>query len=126
MRCMHAACVLYVRGMHAACAARALHVRCVCAASALRVRCVCTARVHCVCALRVRCVYAARAVRVRCVCALPLPAAPQVVEALRICYIDFKPLRVAGDLIFKVIGEVVERRAKARTSDPEIPEAEAA
>ena len=27
----------------------------------------------------------------------------QVVEALRICYIDFKPLRVAGDLIFKVI-----------------------
>jgi hypothetical protein len=27
-----------------------------------------------------------------------------VVEALRICYTDFKPLRVAGDLIFKVIG----------------------
>lgn len=51
---------------------------------------------------------------------------PEVVEALRICYTDFKPLRVAGDLIFKVIGEVVERRAKARTSDPVIPDAEAA
>jgi len=48
---------------------------------------------------------------------------PEVVEALRICYIDFKPLRVAGDLIFKVIGEVVERRAKARTADS-LPESE--
>lgn len=37
---------------------------------------------------------------------------PEVVDALRICYTDFKPLRVAGDLIFKVIGEVFERRAK--------------
>ena len=34
----------------------------------------------------------------------PLIVPSQVVEALRICYIDFKPLRVAGDLIFKVIG----------------------
>jgi hypothetical protein len=44
-----------------------------------------------------------------------LPISPyisQVVDALRICYTDFKPLRVAGDLIFKVIGEVFERRAK--------------
>ena len=97
-----------------------------CAACALRVHCACAARVRCVCALLVRCVCAARALRVRCVCALPLPAAPQVVEALRICYIDFKPLRVAGDLIFKVIGEVVERRAKARTADPlPLSEAEA-
>ena len=34
----------------------------------------------------------------------PLIVPSQVVEALRICYTDFKPLRVAGDLIFKVIG----------------------
>ena len=46
---------------------------------------------------------------------LYLPISPyisQVVDALRICYTDFKPLRVAGDLIFKVIGEGFERRAK--------------
>ena len=36
---------------------------------------------------------------------------PEIVEALKVCYVDFKPLRVAGDLIFKVVGEVVERRS---------------
>ena len=72
----------------------------------------------CAACAHVRCMCAACALHLCCMC-------DHVVEALRICYIDFKPLRVAGDLIFKVIGEVVERRAKARTSDPEIPETEA-
>ena len=36
---------------------------------------------------------------------------PEIVEALKVCYVDFKPLRVAGDLIFKIVGEVVDRRS---------------
>ena len=36
---------------------------------------------------------------------------PEIVEALKVCYVDFKPLRVAGDLVFKIVGEVVERRS---------------
>ena len=61
MRCMPAACVLYVRCVHAACA---LRVRCVCTARALRVRCACALRVCTACALRVRCACTACALRV--------------------------------------------------------------
>ena len=37
---------------------------------------------------------------------------PKVVEALRVVYVDFPPLRLSGDWIFKVVSSIMGRRSK--------------
>lgn len=37
---------------------------------------------------------------------------PKVVEALRVVYVDFPPLRLSGDWIFKVVASIMGRRSK--------------
>jgi Ca2+-binding EF-hand superfamily protein len=37
---------------------------------------------------------------------------PKVVEALRVVYVDFPPLRLSGDWIFKVVSSIMGRRGK--------------
>jgi hypothetical protein len=41
---------------------------------------------------------------------------PKVVEALRVVYVDFPPLRLSGDWIFKVVSSIMGRRGKNRSS----------
>ena len=36
----------------------------------------------------------------------------QVVEALRIVYVDFAPIRMGGDLIFNLLKQFMSRRSK--------------
>jgi hypothetical protein len=43
---------------------------------------------------------------------------PPVVEALRVVYVDFSPLRVAGDIIFKLVSGVMRARHQQRQQHP--------
>ena len=37
---------------------------------------------------------------------------PPVAEALRVCYMEYSPLRLGGDIIFKLLGKVVDGQVK--------------
>jgi hypothetical protein len=40
---------------------------------------------------------------------------PQIVDALRIVYVDFKPLRLAGDIIYKLVSSFMPRIGRKQT-----------